>query len=78
MEVNAVYNFTTVNVLNTDLFGNTCPVGTDEEFMAFAQAVKDFRLNLAQPCPLPVSNSLIFEIIDKNMSNSGTRPIRDS
>lgn len=56
MEVNAVYNFTTVNLLNTELFGNTCPVGTDEQFMDFANVVKGFSLNLAQPCALPVNS----------------------
>ncbi|XP_063696105.1 uncharacterized protein LOC134827414 [Culicoides brevitarsis] len=65
MEVHAVYNFTTMNLMNKELFGNTCPVGTDEEFMEFAQTVKDFSLNLVKPCKIPGR----FESVDADFDS---------
>lgn len=53
MEVSAVYNFTTVQALSRDLIGNTCPIGTDEDFQKLVQSVQSYRLSLTRPCPFP-------------------------
>lgn len=59
MEVNAVYNFTTVNVLSNDIFGNSCPIGSDEQFFDFVNAVQNYPLSFSQPCAFPVSHPFI-------------------
>lgn len=52
MEVSVVYNFTLSGI---PVIGNTCPIGTDDDFIQFGQVVKDYNLALANPCPFPVS-----------------------
>lgn len=67
MEVSAVYNFTTLQALSRDIVGNTCPIGTDEDFQKLVQAVSNYRLSLTNPCPFPGLGR--FESVDADFDS---------
>lgn len=67
MEVSAVYNFTTVQALSRDIIGNTCPVGTDEDFQQLVRAVQSYRLSLSGSCPFPALGR--YEAVDADFDS---------
>lgn len=68
MEVSAAYNFTEVQAFSRDLAGNTCPIGTEEDFQKLIQAVQSYTLSMTRPCPFPAFGR--YEAVDADFDSN--------